>query len=317
MPASYFQTTLEKSIACSGIGVHSALPCSVTIQPAPENTGIVFIRSDLPYQPRILATYQNVTSTDRSTTLSNSEGVCVSTIEHLLAALTGMGIDNAFVHTTAEEIPILDGSSEPFCALILQAKIKKLKALRRFLQILEPIEIQDGDRLARLTPSASFSIELEVFFRKHSCLPSQHYLYFHTPHSFKKDIAPARTYGFFEDADHLRQKGLALGSSLDNSLVYHQGSVMNADGLRYDNECVRHKILDVIGDLSLIGLPILGHFQGVSPGHTFNHLLVQKLMQNKKAWALKTFPTEVSPHLTRPQFSPSKPQFSLMASQIA
>lgn len=289
MSTGHFQTTLEKSLTCSGIGVHSAAPCSITIKPAPENTGIVFIRSDLPHHPRIPATYKSVTSTDRATTISNEEGVSVSTVEHLLAALAGMGVDNAFVFTSGEELPILDGSSAPFCKLITQAKIKTLQAPSHFLQILEPIEIKDGSRFVRLSPSTSFSIELEVFFGNRSGLPSQRYIYLHTPHSFKNDIAPARTYGFFEDVDHLRKKGLALGSSLDNALVYDKGRVMNSEGLRYEDECVRHKVLDVIGDLALIGHPIVGHFHSVSPGHTFNNLLVQKLMKNKQAWELRTF----------------------------
>ncbi len=317
MPKPYFQTTLEQSVTCSGIGVHSGLPCSITLQPAPENTGILFIRSDLASPAHIPAGYQTVTSTNRSTTLSNSDGVSISTVEHLLASLAGMGVDNAFIQTSSGEIPILDGSSFPFCALIAQAKIRTLKSPRRYLRILKPIEIKEGDCLVRLTPSPSFSIELDVFFKNHPTIPSQGYTYFHTPNSFKSDIAPARTYGFFEDVDHLRKNGLALGSSLDNAVVYKQGKVMNSEGLRYENECVRHKILDVIGDLSLIGYPILGHFHGVSPGHTLNYRLVQALMHDTNAWELTNLNEDISSRIPLSSISSSRSPLFPATSSIA
>lgn len=280
------QKTIETSVSCSGIGTHTGLPSVITIRPAPENTGIVFIRKDLDGAPEIPALLKYLVNGHYATKVGLSLEESVGTIEHLMASFSALLIDNAFVDVTGPEIPIMDGSSAPFITLLKSAGLKEQKSPRQFLEILKTVEISENKALARLSPSSSFSIEFEMGFRQ-NVLEKQTFCYTHTPENFCTHIADARTFGFFEDAPFMYEKGLALGTSLDNSLIFKAGILLNEEGLRYENECVRHKILDVVGDFALAGYPLKGHFYGNSSGHALNHKLLTALLEDPSAWRIR------------------------------
>lgn len=283
---SSFQKTIKNVVSCSGIGTHSGLPCAITLKPAPQNTGIVFIRTDIEGSPTIPALARYIIDTGYASKIGLSPEKSVGTIEHLMAAFSALLIDNVFVEVTGPEVPIMDGSSAPFIALLKEAGIKDQKAPRKFLEILKTVEVCDKNSVARLSPSSRFSIEFEMHFRGDT-FPKQTFSFTHTLENFCLHLASARTFGFFEDAAYLHANGLALGSSLENALVFKDGRPLNEDGLRYEDECVRHKILDVIGDLALAGRPIKGHFYGKSSGHALNHKLLSVLLRDPSAWRLR------------------------------
>ena len=283
------QRTLKTSIRATGIGLHSGQKVLMTLRPAPPNTGIVFRRTDLPAADDIQALAQNVTDTMLGTTLDN--GVAkVSTVEHLLSAFAGLGIDNAFVELSAPEVPIMDGSAGPFVFLIQSAGIEEQSVAKRFVRILKTIEVHDGDKWARFVPFDGFKVNFEIefdhpVFRRHSQRASMDF----STTSFLREVSRARTFGFMRDLEMMRARNLALGGTLDNAIVLDEFRMLNEDGLRYEDEFVKHKILDAIGDLYLLGHSLLGEFTGYKSGHGLNNRLLRTLMADATAWEEVTY----------------------------
>lgn len=278
-----FQQTLKNIISCSGVGLHSGAPVTMTLHPADPNTGIVFV---LQYQGKtveIPANWKHVIPSPLCTTLRHESGASVATIEHLLAAFQGGGIDNVIVALDAPEVPIMDGSAQPFVFLIDCAGIQKQAAPRRYIKVLKPVSIQDGEKSASITPSDTFTVSCDIDFQSHA-IGKQTFMLTVTDASFRKATSRARTFGFAQEISQLREKGLAKGGSLKNAVVVEGDAVLNEEGLRYHDEFVRHKVLDAIGDLSLAGLPLLGHFHGVRSGHYLNYKLLEALFADKTAW---------------------------------
>ena len=278
----YRQRTIRDEVSCTGIGLHSGHPVNLTIKPAPADTGIYFIRKDVSSQPSIKATFENVVDTKLSTTLG-SNGLRVSTVEHLMAAFFGLGIDNARVEVDGPEVPIMDGSAAPFVFLLRSAGIREQKSPKRFVVIKRPLEIREGGRSVRINPSKELKISFAIDFN-HPLLRDQSFDLKFSGKDFVKEISRARTFGFLRDIQTLRENGLALGGSLDNAIVIDDFRILNEDGLRYKDEFVRHKILDFIGDLAILGCPVIGHFVVKKSGHALNHLLLKKLIHSEKTW---------------------------------
>ena len=254
------------------------------LHPAAANSGIVFRRTDVATGNRdMLARYNFVGSTNLCTTLVNEDGVSVATVEHLMAALAGCEIDNIIVAIDGSEVPIMDGSAEPFVFLIECAGTVEQDEPRRAIQVLHPVTVQDGDSIARLEPADGFSIEFGIDFES-AVIGRQNFAIDLSPDAFKTDISRARTFGFLHEVEALRSAGLGQGGTLDNVVVIDGDEVMNSDGLRFDNEFVRHKVLDCIGDMYLAGGPLIGHFSGVRAGHGLHHKLLQTLFAEDAAW---------------------------------
>jgi UDP-3-O-[3-hydroxymyristoyl] N-acetylglucosamine deacetylase len=273
------QRTLKDSIRATGIGLHGGAKVYMTLRPAPPNTGIVFRRLDLPEPVDIPADALSVTQTTLGTTLERGTGK-VATVEHLMSAFAGLGIDNAFIDLTAPEVPIMDGSAAPFVFLLQSAGIEEQNAAKRFIRILRPVVVEEGDKWARLTPHDGFRVNFEIDFdhpvlRKHR---QQASLDFSTT-AFLKEISRARTFGFLRDVETLRSHDLALGGSMDNAIVMDEYRVLNEDGLRFRDEFVRHKVLDAVGDLYLLGCCLIGEFTGHKSGHRLNNLLLRALLE--------------------------------------
>jgi UDP-3-O-[3-hydroxymyristoyl] N-acetylglucosamine deacetylase len=278
------QRTLKDSIRATGIGLHSGAKVYMTLRPAPANTGIVFRRLDLPEPVDVPATALNVTETTLGTTLECGEGK-IATVEHLLSAMAGLGIDNLFIDLTAPEVPIMDGSAAPFVFLLQSAGIEELAAPKRFIRILRPVEVREGDKWARFEPYDGFRVNFEIDF-EHPVLQKHRQkatLEFSTT-AFLKEISRARTFGFLKDVESLRSKELALGGSLDNAIVMDEYRVLNEDGLRFKDEFVRHKVLDAVGDLYLLGSCLIGEFSGFKSGHRLNNLLLRALLAEPAAY---------------------------------
>ena len=280
------QRTLAKSVCCSGIGVHSGKKVNLEIKPAPINHGIKFIRTDLPDSPSISAHFNRVVDTSLATVIGH-DGYIVSTIEHLMACFAGLSIDNALVELDAYEVPIMDGSAGPFTSLIKTAGIKEQISPRYFFVLKEPIELKEGDKFVGAYPSASFKITYTIEF-DHPLVKKQSYSVELTEQVFEREISRARTFGFLHEIEYLKRYGFARGGSLENAVVIDQHNVINKDGLRYKDEFVRHKILDSIGDFSLIGMPILGHIILNKSGHAFNHAFLRKFFAQKESWETRT-----------------------------
>jgi UDP-3-O-[3-hydroxymyristoyl] N-acetylglucosamine deacetylase len=285
-----FQTTLLNTVSCSGVGLHTGLPCNLTIRPAATDTGIVFIRNADGKNRKIKAHIDNVIDATLATTIGQ-DGICVSTIEHLLAAFAGLGVDNAEVELDAPEVPIMDGSSEPFHLLLKRAGVQLQKKGKKFIVIKHPVTVQDGDREATFLPGKDFRISYTIDF-KHPIISNQHYRIQIFNGNFEREICRARTFGFFREYEMLKAKGLARGGSLENAVVVGEEGIMNADGLRFENEFVRHKILDSIGDLWLMGAQVIGHFVGYKSGHALNHKLIHKLLSHQEWWDLLEYTNE-------------------------
>jgi UDP-3-O-[3-hydroxymyristoyl] N-acetylglucosamine deacetylase len=278
------QRTLKESIRATGIGLHGGAKVYMTLRPAPPNSGIVFRRIDLDTPADVPADALSVTQTTLGTTLEKN-GVKIATVEHLLSAMAGLGIDNAFVDLTAAEVPIMDGSAAPFVFLLQSAGIEEQNAPKRFIRIREPIEVRDGDKWARLTPYNGFKVNFEIDFdhpvlRKHRQSAS---LDFSTT-AFLKEISRARTFGFLRDLETLRERDLTLGGSLDNAIVMDEYRVLNEDGLRFRDEFVRHKILDAVGDLYLLGCCLIGEFTGYKSGHHLNNMLLREMLADRESY---------------------------------
>jgi len=278
------QRTLKATIRATGVGLHTGAKVLMTLRPAQPDTGIVFRRLDLPEPVDIRAEASKVTDTRLCSTLE-SRGVKVATVEHLMSAFAGLGIDNAYVDLTGAEVPIMDGSASPFVFLIQSAGIEEQRAAKRFLRIRQTVEVTDGDKWARFDPYEGFKLSFSIVFN-HPVFDksAQSATVDFAETSYVKEVARARTFGFMQEVEVLRSSGLALGGSLDNAIVMDEYRVLNADGLRYNDEFVKHKVLDAVGDLYLAGHPIIGAFSAHKSGHALNNLLIRKLLAEGDAW---------------------------------
>ena len=286
------QRTLKNTIRATGVGLHTGEKVLMTLSPAPVNTGIVFRRSDLDPAVQVRADGMSVGETTLGTTLISGD-VRVATVEHLMSAFAGLGIDNAIVDLSATEVPIMDGSAGPFVFLIQSAGIAEQGAAKRFVRIRRPVEVRDGDKWARFEPHDGFKVNFEIefdhpVFKRHHQRASMDF----ATTSYLREVSRARTFGFMRDMEFLRSMNLGRGGSLDNAIVLDDYRILNDDGLRYENEFVRHKILDAIGDLYLLGHSIIGEFSGYKSGHGLNNQLLRELVRNEKAWEEVTYEDE-------------------------
>jgi len=283
------QRTLKNVIRATGVGLHTGEKVYLTLRPAAPDTGVVFRRVDLDSPVDIPAKAENVGDTRLSTTLVK-DGVRISTVEHLLSAFAGLGIDNAYVDVSAPEVPIMDGSAGPFVFLIQSAGVEEQNVAKRFIRIKQPVEVREGDKVARFEPFNGFKVSFGIDFdhpamsedRRRSVIDF-------SSTSFVKEVSRARTFGFLRDIEMLRENGLALGGSMDNAIVVDDFRVLNEDGLRYEDEFVKHKILDAIGDLYLLGHSLIGAFSGYKSGHELNNRLLKALIAQPEAWEEVTF----------------------------
>ena len=283
------QRTLKNIIRATGIGLHSGEKVYLTLKPAPVDTGIVFVRADLDPVVHIAARAENVGDTTLSTTLVSGD-VKVDTVEHLLSAMAGLGIDNAYVELSASEVPIMDGSAGPFVFLIQSAGLEEQDAPKKFIRILREVTLEEGGKRATFVPFEGFKVSFEIdfdhpVFRDRTQSASVDF----SSTSFVKEVSRARTFGFMSDIEYLRKHNLALGGSVENAIVVDKEGVLNEDGLRYEDEFVKHKILDAIGDLYLLGNSLIGEFIGFKSGHALNNRLLRKLIAETDAWEVVTF----------------------------
>lgn len=282
------QRTLKNIIRATGVGLHTGKKVYMTLRPAPANTGVVFRRIDLPVPIEIKASAYNVGDTRLSSCLEE-KGEKVSTVEHLMSAFAGLGIDNIYVDLTAGEVPIMDGSAGPFIFLLQSAGIEEQNALKKYIRIKEPVEVVQGDKLARFEPFDGFKIDFTIVFNHPAFTSNQNIVIDFADTSYIKEVSRARTFGFMQDVEMMRAQGLALGGSMDNAIVLDEYRILNNDGLRYDNEFVKHKVLDAIGDLYLLGHPLIGAFTGFKSGHALNNALLRQLLQSSSSWEFVTF----------------------------
>lgn len=280
------QTTIARKVSCAGVGVHSGVRARLTILPAPVNSGVRFVRVDVPAGTgEIQAHAECVSDTQLGTTLSNEHGVSVAVVEHLLAAIAGLGLDNLLIEIDGPEVPIMDGSSSVFYELMMMAGQKSQGAPRRRIRVLESIEVRDGPKHAVLSPSDHDVLTLRARIEYDDAhIGVQQMAMRLAPGMFARDLAFARTYGFARDVEMLRSMGLARGGSLENAVVIGEDGIMNPEGLRSEDEFVRHKMLDAVGDLMLAGAPIAGNYDAVQPGHGLNNRLVRALLASPSAW---------------------------------
>jgi UDP-3-O-[3-hydroxymyristoyl] N-acetylglucosamine deacetylase len=286
------QRTLKNVIRATGVGLHSGEKVSMTMRPAPIDTGIVFRRTDLDPVAEIPARADAVTETMLCTGLTANGGKAM-TVEHLMSALAGLGVDNLYIDLSAAEVPIMDGSSGPFVFLLQSAGVAVQSAPKRFIRILETVEVRDGDKFARFEPYHGFRLGFTVEF-DHPAIPasrSRAVVEFSTE-NYIREVSRARTFGFMRDLEYMRERNLGLGGSMDNAIVLDEFRVLNDDGLRYVDEFVRHKILDAVGDLYLAGHPILGAYEGFKSGHALNNKLVRALLAHRSAWEEVSFAHE-------------------------
>jgi len=283
------QRTLKQAVSATGVGLHNGEKVTLTLRPAAPDTGIVFKRVDLPQPNEILATPDAVRDTRLCSALE-ANGARVATVEHIMSALAGLGVDNVIVEVDASEIPIMDGSSGPFVFLLQQAGIIEQAAAKKFIRVKKTVEVKEGDKWVRFEPYHGFKIDFTIDFN--------HPVFEHSGNnvkidfaadSYTKEISRARTFGFMHEVEYLRSNGLARGGSLDNAIVLDEYRVLNNDGLRYDDEFVKHKVLDAIGDLYMLGHPILGAFYAYKSGHALNNQLLRALLQDETAWEYTTF----------------------------
>jgi UDP-3-O-[3-hydroxymyristoyl] N-acetylglucosamine deacetylase len=279
------QSTIRQSFTIDGVGLHSNSPVTVTVRPAPAYTGYLFRRSDLNLF-EIPASPANVTHVSYATTIMKS-GVMISTVEHLLSALYGCGIDNAYIDVDSLEVPILDGSSRQWVELIDEVGMAELMAPRNYLRVLKRIEVHEKNRVMSIAPGDEFRISCEIDFA-HPLIGLQQFEIGLTRDSYRREIAAARTFGFVHELEMLRQNGLARGGSLDNAIALTPEGILNPDPLRFPDEFVRHKILDIIGDLALCGLPILGHIHAARSGHGLHTMLLSTLLRDRSAWEIRS-----------------------------
>src|SRR3984893_15646258 len=281
------QTTLRSQATVTGVGVHSGLIVNLTIGPAPVDAGFIFVRTGLDGSDReVQASAKSVIATELATVLGDREGPLVSTAEHVLAALRGMGVDNATIEIDGPEVPIMDGSAAAFVAAIDQAAVVAQSASRRFIQVLKPVQVAVGDSFGELRPyAAGFRVEVEIDFAN-PVIGRQKYALDLSAEGFRREICRARTFGCMNDVARLWSAGFALGASFENSVVFDDERLLNPEGLRFADECARHKVLDVIGDLARAVLPLLGAFRSVRGGHKVNHAVLTALMADRTSWRI-------------------------------
>lgn len=286
------QRTPKKVIQATGVGLHSGDKVLLTLHPAPINTGIIFRRTDLSPVVEIPASYEYVCDTMLCTSLER-DGVKVATVEHLLSALAGLGIDNAYVDVNAPEIPIMDGSAAPFVFLIQSAGIKEQSAAKRFIRIIEPVRVEENNKYVQFLPYDGYKVSFKIDFNHpvFNDRPQKAAFDFSTT-SYVKEVCRARTFGFLSDYEKLRENDLARGGSLDNAIVVDDYRVLNDEGLRFEDEFVKHKVLDAIGDLYLLGSGLIGAFEGYKSGHEMNNKLMNALMEQQSAWEYTYFDAE-------------------------
>jgi UDP-3-O-[3-hydroxymyristoyl] N-acetylglucosamine deacetylase len=281
-----FENTVQRPVEASGIGLHSGVPVRIRILPAPPDSGIVFIRTDLEGF-RVPASWRHVQKVSYATSLMR-QGVLISTTEHLLSVFYSMSIDNAFVEIDNLEVPILDGSGQPFVDLIRQAGIKQFRKRRKYLRIRRTVSVEGGGKRITIEPSDRFLLTCDVFF-PHPLVGRQNMEIEVTPESYAAEIAPARTFGFEYELDQMRNMGLIRGASLENAVCFNRNSILNDGGLRFPDECCRHKALDLIGDLALIGKPLLGHVIAEKAGHAMHFALVNRIMNDPTLYEIVTY----------------------------
>jgi UDP-3-O-[3-hydroxymyristoyl] N-acetylglucosamine deacetylase len=284
------QTTLAREVELIGTGVHSGKPVSVILHPAESGTGLRFLVSDNGgIAAEIPATVHNVKSLTLCTVLGDDNGVTVSTVEHLLAALRGLAVDNCYIEIDSREVPIMDGSAAPFVEAIDEVGIRELDQPRAFLKVLKPIRVQDGDCWGEIAPHTGFRVDVEIDFDS-PLIGRQQISYEMTPGVFRNEISRARTFGFMRDVERLWKAGLALGASLENTIALDEERILNREGLRYPQEFVRHKMLDAVGDLALAGYPIIGAYRSVRGGHRLNAMVTRALLDDCSAWTVVQTP---------------------------
>jgi UDP-3-O-[3-hydroxymyristoyl] N-acetylglucosamine deacetylase len=299
------QCTIDQTVTISGIGLHTGTRINMTLRPAEAGTGIVFHRLLGVQKVSIAARSENVVDTRLATVLGRGE-VRISTVEHLLATLSAYGIDNLHIDIDGPEVPVMDGSAAPFASLLETAGLRKLTKSRVYLAIRQPVTVNDGEKRVNIIPSRYFRMTYDIAF-DHPCIALQQRSVKVTADSFRRELAPARTFGFLRDVEQLKAAGLARGGSLENAIVVDDERILNPEGLRFPDEFVRHKILDAVGDLSLLGYPLLGHVRAYKAGHDINHQLVQKILANPHYWHLIEFSEEnlqEALHVPLPSFSP-------------
>lgn len=283
------QRSLKNTIRATGVGLHSGQKVYLTLRPAPVDTGIVFIRTDLETPVEIKAHALNVGDTTLSTTLGSGDAT-IDTVEHLLSACAGLGIDNAYIDVSAPEVPIMDGSAGPFVFLLQSAGIEEQNKPKKFVRILKPVVVKDGDKEARFEPYNGFNIQFTIDFDHPVFRNRSQFAEFEfSTSAFVKEVSRARTFGFMRDFEYLRANNLALGASVNNAIAVDDYRVLNEDGLRYEDEFVKHKVLDAVGDLYLLGHSLIGRFVGYKSGHGLNNLLLRELLKQPDAWEYATF----------------------------
>ncbi|WP_114785129.1 UDP-3-O-acyl-N-acetylglucosamine deacetylase [Vibrio tetraodonis] len=289
------QRTLKEMVKTTGVGLHSGRKVTLTLRPAAANTGVIYRRTDVNPPVDFPVDAQSVRDTMLCTALVNDEGVRISTVEHLNAALAGMGIDNIIVEVDAPEIPIMDGSASPFVFLLQQAGIEEQNVAKRFIRIKKPVRFEDGDKWAEVVPYNGFRMDFEIEFN-HPAIESdeQHLLFDFSSQGFVKDISRARTFGFMRDIEYLQSQNLCLGGSFDCAIVLDEYRILNEEGLRFENEFVTHKVLDAIGDLYMCGHPIIGEFRAFKSGHGLNNQLLRSVLADQEAWEWVTFEEEAT-----------------------
>ena len=301
------QRTLKTTIKTTGVGLHTGARVELVLRPAPPNTGIVFHRVDLERPVAIHADALHVGETRLSSTLKH-DGASISTVEHVMSALAGLGIDNLHIDVAGPEIPIMDGSAGPFVFLLQSAGVIEQDAPKRYLRVLLPVEVKDGDKWARFDPFDGFKLDFTIDF-PHPMFGSEnrHVVIDFAEHSYVKEVARARTFGFMQEVEAMRAAGLGLGGSLQNAIVLDEYRVLNSEGLRYDNEFVKHKVLDAIGDLYLLGHPLIGQYTAFKSGHGLNNAVARALLARTDAFEIVTFaePTEVPSAFKGWQLSPA------------
>lgn len=283
-----YQRTIRAKVTCTGVGLHSGKPIKLEILPAPEDNGITFVRTDMVRHAELRACIDHVGDTTLATTLQvgvNGSRAVVGTVEHLLAAFMGLGIDNAQVLLDGPEVPVLDGSASPFVDLLKSVGLESQRKLKRFIVVKKEVTVKDGDKVATIRPGRGLSVECSVDF-DHPLIPETPFKFSFSERGFARDLARARTFGFLKDVEMLQARGLARGGSLDNAVVIDQYNVLNPEGLRYPDEFVRHKVLDALGDLSLFGMPVVGRLHLHKSGHALNTKLVQQVLSQPAAYEI-------------------------------
>ncbi len=298
------QQTLANSASCSGVGLHSGQPVTMTLRPAPPNTGVVFVNRNGHAGASLTASVEHLVPTELCTAISGN-GFQVKTIEHVLAALAGLNVDNVYVELDAGEAPVMDGSSAPFVRLIRSAGIVPQNRRQAYLKITRPLEVVEGSRRVRIEPSATPRISYTIQY-DHAMIKTQTYSYEHSARTFESEIAEARTFGFLQEVEALWARGLGRGGNLDNTVVLSNDGILNESGLRFTDEFVRHKVLDLVGDFSLLGVPFIGHLIADRSGHALHTRLVKQILDHPECWVLLNTDHSVSRTGSQPVLSASR-----------